>query len=218
MSDGAIRKAAGKPGKPRRRAFAAGALLAALTTTASSTAAWAAPADRTEPEGPSISGWGHIYFGDEQDREFAFKASGLAVEGHPPSRVPGTTGTFSVAHYSDKSHKNGVRFWGHVDCLVVGGRTATFTGVIDGAVAFGAGQPDISGLKGVRRGFSVHDSGKGRPDRLGFSWFMDPGDTTSSARCQGPAPFAYVDKGDYRTTEWLPPNVIPSAPPHRGSP
>jgi hypothetical protein len=182
--------------------------LAALTVTASSaTAAQSAP---TEPKEPSISGWGQIYSDDEEDREFTFQARGLAVEGYPPSGVAGTTGTFSVAHYSDSSHQHGVKFWGHIDCLVVGGRTAVFTGVIDGAISFGSGQPDVSALKGVRRGFSVHDSGPGRPDRLGFSWFMDPGDTTSTPQCQGPAPFAYVAKGDYRTTEWLPPAVIPT--------
>lgn len=161
------------------------------------------------PQVPSISGSGHVYFDDDDDRYFTFDASGLAVEGYPDEGVPGTTGSFLVAHYTDESHRSGVKFWGHVDCLLVGGRTATFTGVVDRAISFGEGVPDVSGLEGVRRGFSVYDSDSGRRDRLGFSWFMDPGDITSSQKCQGPAPFAYVDKGDYETTEWLPPTLIP---------
>jgi len=169
-------------------------------------------ATRTAPDVPSVSGTWRVYFGDEEERYFTFDASGLAVDGFPDEGVPGTSGSFFVAHYTDQSHRNGVKFWGHVDCLLVGGRTATFTGVIDHAVSFGEGVPDVSSFEGVRRGFSVYDSGSRRPDRLGFSWFMDPGSTESSQQCQGPAPFAYVDKGGYETNEWLPPSAIPPRP------
>lgn len=223
----------------RRRLLVTGAALisgAAMTTAATAAPATTAPAptssstastassattpsdeaasaiDRSGkagPDKPSISGSGRLYANDGQDRVFRFHASGLAVDGYPDEGVPGTTGRFLVAHYADRSHESGVRFWGHVDCLVVGGRTATFTGVVDKAISFGEGVPDVSELEGVRRGFSVYDAGPGRPDRLGFSWFMDPGDLTSSQKCQGPAPFAYVDKGNFRAVEWLPPESVP---------
>lgn len=202
----------------RGGALAAAALLAiGLGTSASAANLSLMPSDTRDndrptqmsPEVPSISGSGRIYFDDEQERYFTFDASGLAVEGYPDEGVPGTTGSFTVAHFNDESHRSGVRFWGHVDCLIVGGRTATFSGVIDRAIAFGEGVLDVSALEGVRRGFSVYDSRPGRPDRLGFSWFMDPGSLKSTQKCQAPAPFAYVDKGGYETTEWLPPAMVP---------
>lgn len=191
---------------PNIRRHLATAGIVALAATATASGAAAAP---TKPTPPSINGWGHLYAPDGQDREFAFDASGLALAGEETAGIPGTTGTFTVAHYLDHSHRVGVRMRGHVDCLVVGGDTATFTGVIDETVSFGAGAPDISELTGVRRGFSVAHQGHGRPDRLGYSWFLDPGDTTSSQPCQGPAPFSYVDRGGFRLTEWLPPAVKP---------
>lgn len=162
-----------------------------------------------KPKGPSISGSGHLYLGDEQDRYFRFRASGLAVTGYPDEGVPGTTGRFQVAHYTDESHRSGTRYSGHIDCLIVGGRTATFTGVVDRAISFGEGAPDVSDLVGVRRGFSVYDAGRGGSDRLGYSWILNAGSTTSSQKCQGPAPFAYVDAGGYNVTEWLPAQMIP---------
>jgi len=185
------------------------AVITATTTAAASGTAPAVDQARQHVRIPAVSGSGHVYAVDGQDRIFTFQASGLALDGYEPAGVPGTSGTFTVEHYSDHSHAGGVVLRGHVDCLIVGGGVATFTGVIDKAAAFGTGQPDVSALVGVRRGFSVADPGHGRPDRIGYSWLIDPEDTTSTLPCQGPAPFSYVDEGGFHTTEWLPPEVTP---------
>jgi hypothetical protein len=187
--------------------------LAVVTVAATTAASATAPTAGEGPQHkriPAVSGSGHVYSVDGQDRIFSFQASGLAVDGYEPAGVPGTRGTFTVEHYSDHGHANGVVLRGHVDCLIVGGGVATFTGVIDKATAFGVGQPDVSSLVGVRRGFSVAHPGHGRRDRIGYSWLINPEDTTSTLPCQGPAPFSYIDEGGFRTTEWLPPEVTPS--------
>lgn len=130
--------------------------------------------------------------------------------------MPPASGTFEVEHWLDASHENGVTFSGKVDCLMVGGRTAAFTGVIDKARLHGNVPPeviteqDVRDLVGSRQGFSVHDQGRGRMDRMGLSWLPDQEHMSRGVpKCQSIAPVVFVDQGDYKVHEWLPPTLYP---------
>ncbi|MFC6935811.1 hypothetical protein ACFQHO_39675 [Actinomadura yumaensis] len=74
--------------------------------------------------------------------------------------MPPASGTFEVEHWLDASHENGVTFSGKVDCLMVGGRTAASTGVIDKARLHGNVPPD-----GCRRRSTRTDGAEPRRPR-----------------------------------------------------
>ncbi|MFI8282736.1 hypothetical protein ACIF84_06675 [Streptomyces albidoflavus] len=101
------------------------------------------------------------------------------------------------------SHSRGeVKGWAEaaVDCLVTSGRTATLTAVVTKS---NVEEP------GARLGISVQQGGKGKPDRLGFSWGVvnvDPENVDENGQlvrpqagsCMAPAPFTTVIKGGYK--------------------
>ncbi|GHI44139.1 hypothetical protein ScoT_03130 [Streptomyces albidoflavus] len=101
------------------------------------------------------------------------------------------------------SHSRGeVTGWAEatVDCLVTSGRTATLTAVVTKS---NVEEP------GARLGISVQQGGKGKPDRLGFSWGVvnvDPENVDENGQlvrpqagsCMAPAPFTTVIKGGYK--------------------
>jgi hypothetical protein len=134
---------------------------------------------------------------------FAFDATAKPFS-RPMPGLPGglptdATGTVRISHHV-AAHNVTVTAEGRVDCLVTGGRTATFTAVITRA------DPQVSDWVGTRRGFSVTD-GRGRvPDRMGFSWDIVNVDTDdagnpiqpSAGTCLAPAPFAPVLDGGFR--------------------
>ena len=101
------------------------------------------------------------------------------------------------------SHSRGeVTGWAEatVDCLVTSGRTATLTAVVTKS---NVEEP------GARLGISVQQGGKGKPDRLGFSWGVvnvDPENIDENGQlvrpqagsCMAPAPFTTVIKGGFK--------------------
>ncbi|MBK3380892.1 hypothetical protein [Streptomyces sp. DEF147AK] len=120
------------------------------------------------------------------------------------------------------SHSRGeVTGWAEatVDCLVTSGRTATLTAVVTKS---NVEEP------GARLGISVQQGGKGKPDRLGFSWGVvnvDPENVDENGQlvrpqagsCMAPAPFTTVIKGGYKVVHaeiTKSPTQPEPAPPH----
>lgn len=174
----------------KRRAIAHS--LAALTLTAAvcvtgGSIATAQQPKPTQPNEPSLTGSGRIFYrySPDDDIRFSFNARGNTIEAR---------GTFQYSHEVDGTV---YRSKAEVDCLITGGHVATVTGVIT--------ETDVPDHLGQRVGVTVEDLG--RRDRLGFSWGVSPMPTP---RCLGTAPFTHVVEGDYKVVDG--PFTIPDNP------
>lgn len=206
-------------------AVAAAAALAALGafTSTASTASAADAADGRKPVGhASVSGSARVFYSysPDDDIHFTFDVRAAPFSRPIPAMPQGlptdARGTVKISHWVAAKNTT-VTSEAHVDCLVTGDRTATFTAVVTKA------DPEVADQIGKRLGFSVYDGsrtghgGHGR-DRLGFSWGVANTDTDEKGQtvegrvgtCMAPAPFAPVMKGGFTVEHAdLPP--LPSA-------
>ncbi|MFD9910273.1 Repetin [Streptomyces sp. NPDC059063] len=162
----------------------------------------AAAAEAEPREAAALTGKAKLFRKTTEDVTFTFDAHLAAKNVKRPDKA---TGTFKFVHLDKPGGKGG---WakGRIDCLVTGGKVASATGIItetsDGR---------MKGAKGGRVGFSVHDLGKGKQDRLGYSWAASPtggpDGTKNLTKCNSAAPFEKVRKGtgDFQVTPWKPP-------------
>lgn len=129
---------------------------------------------------PSLTGSAKLLRGDGDDVRFSFDAHGLP---------DAARGTFSFRHIAPTERGYAL---GRIDCLVSGGQVAVATGIVT--------KTDVKGLKGLRVGFTVHDKGPGKPDRVGYSWAAtnDPTVTKDLPPCVSSAPFETVERGDFK--------------------
>ncbi|MCX4823594.1 hypothetical protein OG883_27700 [Streptomyces sp. NBC_01142] len=200
-------------------ALAATAALAALAGISSSASATTPAPEKTA----SISGSARIdyAYSPNDDIRFSFDARAVPfskpLPGLPTGLPTDARGTVKISHWFAAENKT-VRAEGTVDCLVTGGRTASFTAVITRA------DPEVADWVGKRRGFSVYDgTGKGGDrDRFGFHWGVSNLDTDDKGEavqakvgtCMAPAPFAPVRTGGFTVRHAdLPP--LPAAAPTR---
>lgn len=144
----------------------------------------AQPAAHGERQGPkqpeqSLTGAAKLSRPDGDDVRFSFDA-----HGEPDA----ARGTFSFRHVS--ANERGFAE-GRIDCLSSGGKVAVATGIVT--------KTDVQDLEGLRIGFTVHDKGPGKPDRLGYSWAgtNDPTVTKDLPPCVSSAPFETVERGDF---------------------
>ncbi|MFE2294703.1 hypothetical protein [Streptomyces sp. NPDC059452] len=191
------------------------ALGAALLTTACVAAAPAPAADTAKkpPRTASVHGSARVHYVFSPQDDIRFTVDAVAAPySRPLPGLPGglptdARGTVRFTHHVDSTGET-VSAEARVDCLVTGGRTATFTAVVTRS---------DTGPVGERLGFSVYEGRAGEPDRLGFSWGVanvDPdtpdekGNPTQPTvgTCMAPAPFAPAVHGGFtvRHTE-LPP-------------
>lgn len=173
---------------------AAGAAVAGATATGATAGKGAAKA--VPREAAALTGSAKLFRKTTEDVTFTFDAHLAAKDVKRPDRA---TGTFEFAHLDRPGGAGG---WakGRIDCLVTGGKVATATGVIT--------ETDLKGVKGGRVGFSVHDLGKGKQDRVGYSWGATggPDGTRKLPKCNSNAPFEKVRKGtgDFAVLPWHP--------------
>ncbi|WP_424887095.1 hypothetical protein [Streptomyces sp. XH2] len=182
------------------------AVLAALAVTvtlagASTASAHTGHQEARKPAVASVTGSATFelpYWKDKDVRSFSFDAHGApytrALPGAPQGMPFDAEGTVKVSHHFAGQNVTHTAE-GRVDCLVTSPHTATLTAVI---TKVSPGGPD---WVGKRMGFSVHDGGKGEPDRVGFSWnglnLDDKGQDVPVGTCMAPAPYAPVVKGGY---------------------
>ncbi|MGW2547688.1 hypothetical protein ACWC5I_44165, partial [Kitasatospora sp. NPDC001574] len=142
-------------------------------------------------------------YAPDDDIRFVFDVEGVPFS-RPTAQLPqglptDARGTVRISHHVTAQGRT-VTSEAAVDCLVTGGRTASFTAVVVRA------DPELADTVGQRRGFSVVDGAgdDGQPDRVGFSWGVANADTdeaggTTEGRagtCMAPAPFAPSVSGD----------------------
>jgi hypothetical protein len=144
-------------------------------------AATRAPATAREP---SVVGSGRIrfYLVPDDDIRFHFDARGFFTKAR---------GTFRLSHRTADGFVG--RESGVIDCLTVGGRTATLTGIVT-HTNIPNGEP-----VGRRLAFSVEDNGGGGRDRMGFTWGIV--DNRVQPPCMAVAPFNRVISGHYAVRE-----------------
>lgn len=159
-----------------------------------------AAAEAKPREAAALTGRAKMFRKTTEDVTFTFDAHLAKRYNGDPRKA---TGTFKFVHL-DKPGGRGGWAKGRIDCLVTGGKVASATGIItetsDGL---------MEKVKGGRVGFSVHDKGPGKLDRLGYSWGATGGPTGDKKlpRCNSAAPFEVVKKGtgDFHVTPWHPP-------------
>ncbi|MCI3929343.1 Repetin [Streptomyces sp. AN091965] len=148
-------------------------------------------------EAAALTGSAKMFRKTTEDVTFTFDAHLATKNVKRPDKA---TGTFKFVHLEKPGGKGG---WakGRIDCLVTGGKVATATGIIT--------ETNLKEIKGGRVGFSVHDKGPGKLDRLGYSWGATGGPTGDKKlpKCNSAAPFEIVKKGtgDFHVTPWNPP-------------
>ncbi|WP_371793738.1 hypothetical protein OG285_37760 (plasmid) [Streptomyces sp. NBC_01471] len=158
----------------------------------------------------------YTYAPDDEIR-FTFDARAAPYSrpqpGLPRGMPTDARGSIDITHRMTHTGRTS-RIKGDVDCLITGGRTATFTAVVTEAT------PDAADWIGKRSGISVLDSGR-RGDRLGFSWAVDfETDAQGQAvqanvgTCMAPAPFAPVTDGGLAVHH----AELPPPPPPRQAP
>ncbi|MEV0441430.1 Repetin [Streptomyces spectabilis] len=190
------------------RALAVGAAL--LVTAGVAGAAAASGEDVTRPAGvhraekkaetreaAALTGKAKMFRKTTEDVTFTFDAHLAKRNNGDPGKA---TGTFTFVHLDKPGGKGG---WakGRIDCLVTGGKVATATGIVT--------ETNLKKIEGGRVGFSIHDKGPGKLDRVGYSWAATGGPTGDKKlpKCNSAAPFEVVKKGtgDFHVTPWHPP-------------
>ncbi|KAA6224431.1 hypothetical protein CP973_15170 [Streptomyces albofaciens JCM 4342] len=151
----------------------------------------AAQSARHQPDDARLSGSAKLRRTDGDDVRFSFDARFRQDETPDKAR-----GTFAFRHVG-KTRSGWAK--GRIDCLVTGGKVAVASGIVTAT--------DVANLKGKRVGFSVHDLGPGRADRLGYSWAStnDPTVTKDLPKCVSSAPFETVERGDFTVVPWAAP-------------
>ncbi|MEU5977513.1 hypothetical protein [Streptomyces sp. NPDC047315] len=161
----------------------------------------------------SVRGSAQIHFSYSANDTIRFSVDAKAtpfakpIPGAPKGLPTDAGGTLKFSHYDPDSGRTG---WAiaDVDCLVTGGRTATFSAVV---------RKSNTGEDGKRVGISVQQGESGRPDRLGFSWGVVNVDGRADGgvgTCLAPAAFAPVVKGGYKVVHTdLPPLPAGALPP-----
>ncbi|MFI8931855.1 Repetin [Streptomyces sp. NPDC053474] len=148
-------------------------------------------------EAAALTGSAKMFRKTTEDVTFTFDAHLATKNVKRPDKA---TGTFEFVHLEKPGGKGG---WakGRIDCLVTGGKVATATGIIT--------ETNIKKIDGGRVGFSVHDKGRGKLDRVGYSWAATgrPTGDKKLTKCNSAAPFETVRKGtgDFHVTPWNPP-------------
>ncbi|KEF06931.1 MULTISPECIES: hypothetical protein [Streptomyces] len=150
--------------------------------------ATAAQSAAHQPADARLTGSAKLRRADGDDVRFSFDARFRQDEMPDKAR-----GTFAFRHVG-KTTSGWAK--GRIDCLVTGGKVAVASGIVTAT--------DVAGLKGKRVGFSVHDRGPGRADRLGYSWAStnDPTATKDLPKCVSSAPFETVERGDFTVVPW----------------
>ncbi|GAA3130459.1 hypothetical protein GCM10010466_21400 [Planomonospora alba] len=185
-----------------RRPAGSMALISAVTAltalgTGTATAAAGRPAtERAEKPEKAVTGvvkgWGRIDYADPDD-DVRFTVDATVT--YPPGTIDPfageVRGTARVYHHFANA-PTPITVWADisVDCVMIGGRSATVTGIVTAASAHNAN------WTGQRVGFSVVDNGAGRFDRIGWSGLRMDGDP-ELRRCTAPAPFFTVKEGGY---------------------
>ncbi|QEU95722.1 hypothetical protein [Streptomyces kanamyceticus] len=170
--------------------------LRGAAASAAAAATGAATGEHAKPrEAAALTGSAKMYRKTTEDVTFTFNAHLAAENNNDPSKA---TGTFHFVHLDKPGGKGG---WakGRIDCLMTGGKVATATGVID--------ETNLPGIKDKRVGFTVDDKGKGRQDRVGYSWAAyggTQGQPDTLAKCASSAPYEKVRKGtgDFDVLPW----------------
>ncbi|MER7345094.1 Repetin [Streptomyces aurantiacus] len=155
-------------------------------------------AGKAEPrEAAALTGKAKLFRKTTEDVTFTFDAHLAKKDVKRPDRA---TGTFKFVHLEKPGGKGG---WakGRIDCLVTGGKVATTTGIITET------SPGLmEKTRGGRVGFSVHDTGKDKLDRVGYSWAATGGPTGDKKlpKCNSAAPFEKVKQGtgDFHVVPW----------------
>ncbi|MFJ2772607.1 Repetin [Streptomyces sp. NPDC087300] len=174
-------------------AGAAGAAVAAGGGTAPARHA----AERAAPrEAAALTGSAKMYRETTEDVTFTFDAHLAAKDNNDPSQA---TGTFRFVHADRPGQPDAPYAEGRIDCLMTGGKVATATGVIT--------RTNLPGIKDKRVGFTVHDKGSGKPDRVGYSWAPyggTQGQPDTLAKCASSAPYEQVraGTGDFHVLPW----------------
>ncbi|MBO0653537.1 Repetin [Streptomyces triculaminicus] len=169
-----------------RLAAVAGALLLSATAVGSAIAADSS-ANAPLAKEPALTGSAKMYRHSGDTVHFAFDAHGAGEKAQ---------GTFRFSHRFVQG--GGASAEGRIDCLLSGGKVAVATGIVT--------KTDKPGLKGKRVGFTVSDEGKGRRDRLGYSWAAtnDPVGMKEVPKCLSSAPYEIVETGDFQVARWEP--------------
>lgn len=146
-------------------------------------------------EAAALTGKATMYRKTTEDVTFTFDAHLAAENNADPSKA---TGTFRFVHL-DKPGGEGGWAAGRIDCLMTGGKVATATGVIT--------DTNVPEIKDKRVGFTVHDKGKAKQDRVGYSWAAygnTLGQPDTLAKCASSAPYEKVRKGtgDFDVLPW----------------
>ncbi|GAA3073279.1 hypothetical protein FHS39_004284 [Streptomyces olivoverticillatus] len=158
------------------------------------TAAVACPALAADSAGdthfakePALTGSAKMYRYSGDTVHFSFDAHGAGEQ---------AKGTFGFSHRFVQG--GGAWAEGRIDCLISGGNVAVATGIVT--------RTDKPGLKGKRVGFTVVDQGKGKRDRLGYSWAItnDPSSMKDLPKCVSSAPYEIVESGDFTVAPWEP--------------
>jgi hypothetical protein len=176
------------------RAVAVAALTAAAIATLGVPAANATPENNSTATTTDLTGSGRLSYPQPgNDIEVTVDAHGTFTTESPvfPTRA---WGTFRIYHRIDQPDgKPPLVNWGDftVDCLTVGGPTATITGILVNA------GPYWQQLLGARSGLSFYIAGTGHgPSRVGLAGFPPPGQPPLST-CMAPAASAAVIRGGY---------------------
>ncbi len=152
--------------------------------------------ERAQPkEAAALTGSAKMWRKSTEDVTFTFDAHLSIKDRNDPSQA---TGTFRFVHLDKPGGKGG---WasGRIDCLMTGGKVATATGIID--------KTNLPEIKNRRVGFTVHDTGKGKQDRVGYSWAAygaTQGQPDTLAKCASSAPYEKVRSGtgDFTVLPW----------------
>jgi hypothetical protein len=181
---------------------AAGVLVAPVAADDSASAA-KGPAKGSKAA--SVSGTAQVrltYSPDEHVRTFTFNAWAVPYSMPKPGLANGlptdARGTVKISHHSPQGGWT-IEQEAAVDCLVTSPGNATLTAVVT------RDNHPTEDRVGKRYGFSVHDGGTGRHDRMGFSWSVVNGVQNENGDweegkpgfCMGPGAFAPVAKGGY---------------------
>ncbi|MFE6161063.1 Repetin [Streptomyces sp. NPDC056486] len=173
------------------RVVAVGATLLALAGVAgSATASDTTASDAPHPgrEAAALTGTAKLDRPPGDNATITIDAHLDAADKNDPGKAHGT---IKLSHYMEKP-KFGGSAEARVDCLLTGGKVATVSAVVTKA------DGGLKGAVGKRLGLTVHDQGKGKQDRFGYSWAMVgiPNDLPDDMpKCVSAAPFDKTKPG-----------------------
>ena len=173
------------PTSQKRKVFRRATVVGAVLTVAPLAIALPGQPASATPASATITGWARMYFpAPGNDVEATVDAHATFGPGEFPTK---SWGTFRIYHRIDTTGQTYVN-WGDfaVDCVTVGGPTATVTGTLVRAA------PDTPWRLGVRTGLSFYVAGKA--SRIGIAGMPAP----PLSPCMAPAANAPLVRGGYQ--------------------